>query len=134
MTYIAIPIPLSFSCLFLPGQFPHHFLALAVNIFAYGIGPCSNKSPVASTVLLPVEMSFFSVQSQQFPSDTLFPRQALILNARIEPLLPLHQDFPLPLVMRPSTNMYQHFHRTTVLPFGNGHQKQLLAGPGGTGM
>lgn len=34
------------------------WLQPAVSIFAYGIGHCSNKSPVASTVPFPVGMSF----------------------------------------------------------------------------
>lgn len=70
-THNAIPTPPNFGCLFLHVKCPHQFLAPSVlTFFAYGIRPCSNKSPVAATVFIPVGTAFSSLWSQEFLWDT----------------------------------------------------------------
>lgn len=110
------------------------WLQPAVSIFPYGIGCLSNKSPVASTVPFPVGMSFLLSLVPTVPISYcclpaklwyLMPGQSPSCHWTKTSLYPLEWDPP-----PTHTNTFTG----PLLPFSDGHRKQLLAGPGGTGM
>lgn len=104
------------------------WLQPAVRIFAYGIGCFSNKCPVASTVPFPVgtpsssPISYFCLPPKLWYP---MPGQSPSCHCTKTSLYPLEWDPP-----PTHTNTFTG----PLLPFGNSHRKQLLAGPGGTGL